>query len=125
MHIEDPKLQTELTELAVELRARASLAELTHLGIGGTTDLLRITKHESIPALIALLERHQIPYKFLGGGSNLLDCYGELPWAVSEYVLEFASAKSTFSALVNVSYKSSSAMKFPLNTVALRCSVMI
>ncbi len=82
MHIEDPKLQTELTELAVELRARALLAELTHLGIGGTTDLLRITKHESIPALIALLERHQIPYKFLGGGSNLLVGDGELPWVV-------------------------------------------
>ncbi|HEY1422962.1 MAG TPA: UDP-N-acetylmuramate dehydrogenase, partial [Candidatus Acidoferrum sp.] len=46
------------------------------------TDLLRITKHESIPSLVALLERHSILYKFLGGGSNLLVGDGELPWVM-------------------------------------------
>jgi len=56
------------------------MAELTSLGIGGTSDLLRITRHESIPQLLVLLERNQIPYKFLGGGSNLLVGDGELPW---------------------------------------------
>ena len=38
-----------MPELGVELQPGASLAELTSLGIGGTTDLLRINKHESIP----------------------------------------------------------------------------
>ena len=82
MRIEDPKLIAELAALGVDLRSGTSLAELTSLGIGGTTDLLRITKHDSIPALIELLERHDIPYKFLGGGSNLLVGDGELPWVI-------------------------------------------
>src|SRR4029077_16306067 len=66
-------------DLGIDIRSGASMTELTSLGIGGTTDLLRITKHESIPGLIALLERHQTRYKFLGGGSNLLVDAGELP----------------------------------------------
>jgi UDP-N-acetylmuramate dehydrogenase len=82
MRIEAPKLQAELAALGVELRSGASLAELTNLGIGGTTDLLRIAKHDTIPDLIALLERHHLPHKFLGGGSNLLVGDGELPWVI-------------------------------------------
>ncbi len=82
MRVEDPKLKAELSDLGVDIRSDACMAELTSLGIGGTTNLLRITKHESIPELISLLERHQIPYKFLGGGSNLLIGDGELPWLI-------------------------------------------
>jgi len=82
MRVEDPKLKTQLAALGVDLWSGTSLAELTCLGIGGTTDLLRITKHESIPELIVLLEGHQIPHKFLGGGSNLLVGDGELPWVI-------------------------------------------
>ena len=33
------------------------MSKLTSLGIGGTTDLLRIKKHEGIPDLLNLLER--------------------------------------------------------------------
>jgi len=82
MRVEDPKLKGELADLGIGIRSGTSMAALTSLGIGGTTDLLRIAKHESIPELIALLERHQIPYKFLGGGSNLLIGDGELPWLI-------------------------------------------
>lgn len=82
MRIDDPKLRTELAELGVELQSGASLAELTCLGIGGTTEILRITKHDAIPSLVRLLERHEIAYKFLGGGSNLLVGDGELPWVM-------------------------------------------
>src|SRR5260221_8234924 len=82
MRIEDPKIAAALADLGVELRRAASLAELTSLGIGGTTDLLRITKHESIPSLLNLLDSHGVPHRFLGGGSNLLVCDGELPWVV-------------------------------------------
>src|SRR5262249_55020046 len=63
-----------------------SLATLTYLGIGGTTDLLRIRKHESIPDLLRLLDSHAIPHRFLGGGSNLLVDDGELPWVVLQLV---------------------------------------
>jgi len=82
MRIEDPKIAAALTELDVQLKPAASLAELTSLGIGGTTDLLRITKHESIPDLLNLLDAQSVPHRFLGGGSNLLVGDGELPWVV-------------------------------------------
>ncbi len=86
MRIEDPKIVEELAELGVQWKPGASLAELTSLGIGGTTDLLRIEKHEAIPDLLSLLDAHGIPHRFLGGGSNLLVSDGELPWVVLQLV---------------------------------------
>jgi UDP-N-acetylmuramate dehydrogenase len=86
MRISDPKVLGGLPKLGVELRPGTSLAELTSLGIGGTTDLLRITKHESIPCLLRLLDENHIPHKFLGGGSNLLVGDGELSWVVLQLV---------------------------------------
>ena len=86
MRVEDPKVVAALPELGVQLRANACLAELTSLGIGGTTDLLRITRHEAIPELLRLLDSHGVPHKFLGGGSNLLVRDGELPWVVLQLV---------------------------------------
>jgi UDP-N-acetylmuramate dehydrogenase len=82
MRLTDPKLVSALAELGVELQASVSLAGLTSLGIGGTTDLLRVTRHESIPDLLRLLDSNSIPHRFLGGGSNLLVSDGELPWVV-------------------------------------------
>jgi UDP-N-acetylenolpyruvoylglucosamine reductase len=71
MRIEEPKILAALPVLGVELRRDVSLAELTSLGIGGTTDLLRIQRHESISGLLKLLDAQGVPHKFLGGGSNL------------------------------------------------------
>jgi UDP-N-acetylmuramate dehydrogenase len=82
MRVEEPKLISALTILGVKLQRGASLAELTSLGIGGTTDLLRINRHEAIPELLDLLESHGVAHKFLGGGSNLLVADGELPFVV-------------------------------------------
>ena len=73
-----------LPEMAVELEHGVSLAQSTYLGIGGTTDLLRIGRHESIPELVNLLDGSGIPHKFLGGGSNLLVADEELPFAVMQ-----------------------------------------
>jgi UDP-N-acetylmuramate dehydrogenase len=86
MRIEDPKIARVLPELGVQLEPGASLAELTSLGIGGTTDLLRITKHEAIPELVNLLDAQGVPHRFLGGGSNLLVGDGQLPWVVLQLV---------------------------------------
>jgi UDP-N-acetylmuramate dehydrogenase len=82
MRISDPKILSALPQLGVELHRDASLAELTSLGIGGTTDMLRIKKHDSIPELLNLLDSHGVPHRFLGGGSNLLVDDGDLPWLV-------------------------------------------
>jgi UDP-N-acetylmuramate dehydrogenase len=86
MHIRDPKDATRLAEMGVEMQRGAVLADLTSLGIGGTTDLLRIKRHESLPELMGWLESNHVPYKFLGGGSNLLVGDGELPWVVLQLV---------------------------------------
>ncbi len=86
MHISDPRIVASLPELGVELRPGTKLSQWTSLGIGGTTDLLRITKHQCIPDLLNLLDANHIPHKFLGGGSNLLVRDGELPWTVLQLV---------------------------------------
>ena len=86
MRVEDPKIVAALPELGVQLQSGASLAELTSLGIGGTTDLLRIERHAAIPDLLSLLDARGVPHKFLGGGSNLLVGDGELPWVVLQLV---------------------------------------
>ena len=86
MHITDAHIRSELAKLEIELRPGTALSTLTSLGIGGSTDLLRIRRHESLPALLDLLDRHQVPHKFLGGGSNLLIDDGELPWVVVQLV---------------------------------------
>lgn len=82
MEVNDPKLLAALDGLRVSLQPRVSLADLTYLGIGGTTDLLLIRDHESIPALLNLLDERGFSHKFLGGGSNLLVEDGELPFVV-------------------------------------------
>ena len=86
MRIEDSKIVAALPALAVELKRGASLAALTSLGIGGTTDLLRIKKHERIPDLLNLLDANHISHRFLGGGSNLLVGDGERPWVILQLV---------------------------------------
>ena len=86
MRIEEPKILAALPELGAELRRDVSLAELTSLGMGGTTDLLRILQHEAIPTLLKLLDQQGVPHKFLGGGSNLLVVDGELPFVVLQLV---------------------------------------
>jgi UDP-N-acetylmuramate dehydrogenase len=80
MRIDDPQILAALVEMGVELRPGTALAAETHLGIGGTTDLLSIKSHDSIPDLLNLLDGDHLPHRFLGGGSNLLVQDGELPW---------------------------------------------
>ena len=82
MQITDPKLLAALVELNVEHLAGASLAERTSLGIGGTTDVLLVRRHASLPDLVALLDAAGMPHRFLGGGSNVLIDDGELPWVI-------------------------------------------
>src|SRR3984957_13006156 len=86
MRIEDSQIVVALPELGVQLKPATSLAELTSLGIGGMTDLLRITKHNAIPELLNLLDAQGVPHRFLGGASNLLVGDGELPWVVLQLV---------------------------------------
>jgi len=82
MRINDPKLIGALAALGVEHEAGVSLADKTSLEIGGTSDLLLILRHHSLPELVRLLKQNGVPYRFLGGGSNVLLPDGELPWVI-------------------------------------------
>ena len=82
MRLEEPKLRAAIAKLGVEHQPAIAMSEYTSLGIGGTTDLLLIKRHESIPGLLRLLDDNRVQHKFLGGGSNLLVGDGELPWIV-------------------------------------------
>jgi UDP-N-acetylmuramate dehydrogenase len=82
MRIENPGIREALPQFGIELQSNVSMKELTSLGIGGTTDLLRIHRHESIPELLDLLDENGVAHRFLGGGSNLLVVDGELPFVV-------------------------------------------
>jgi UDP-N-acetylmuramate dehydrogenase len=82
MRISDKALAARLKELEVELRPGVRLTEKTSLGIGGTTDELLLQRFDTIPQVIRLLADESIPYKFLGGGTNVLIADGELPWVV-------------------------------------------
>jgi UDP-N-acetylmuramate dehydrogenase len=86
MRIENQRILAALPGMSVELRPGTALSEQTSLGIGGTTDILRIRTHDAIPAIVRLLAAEGAPYKFLGGGSNLLVIDGELPWVVLQLV---------------------------------------
>ena len=82
MHISDTNLTAAMGALGVEHKAGVSLEQKTSLGIGGTSDILVIRRHEALPELIQLLKQAGVPYRFLGGGSNVLLPDGELPWVI-------------------------------------------
>ena len=82
MRISDSKLIAAIGALGVEHRIGVSFSEKTSLGIGGTSDLLIIRKHDALPELVHLLRQASMPYRFLGGGSNVLLPDGELPWVI-------------------------------------------
>ena len=68
MRLSHPKLLAALPKLGVERIADASLAGLTSLGIGGTTDLLLIRRHAALPELVSLLPSGGYRIPLLGRG---------------------------------------------------------
>ena len=78
----DADIAEKLKGLDVELRRGVALADLTSLGIGGTTDQLILRRFETIPEVMRILRDSGIPHRFVGGGTNLLVMDGELPWVV-------------------------------------------
>ncbi len=67
------KLIDIATELGCEVTEQASMAELTTFRIGGPADLLvDIPNGSAAAAIVAVCSHQQIPYLFIGNGSNLL-----------------------------------------------------
>jgi UDP-N-acetylmuramate dehydrogenase len=82
MRLGDPRLLEDLKQLGVEVRPGERLADWTSLGIGGTTDLLVVRERRYLSELVQRLRRAGVPFRLLGGGTNLLVADGELPWVV-------------------------------------------
>ncbi len=80
MRIENPRLRAAFGELGVEHRPDETLADWTSLGVGGQTDMLIVRQPRRLPELVRLLAADNIPWRFVGGGSNLLIEDGELSW---------------------------------------------
>jgi len=104
MRIND-KAAARLKELGIELRQGISLADNTSLGLGGTTDEILLRQYETIPQVMRLLADEQIPYRFLGGGTNVLVADGELAWVV----LHLPSARPGVRVEGNAAYVDASA----------------
>jgi UDP-N-acetylmuramate dehydrogenase len=81
MQIPD-NLAVRLKELGAERRPGVSLSEHTSLAIGGRTDQLLLSRHETIPEIMHLLADAGIAHRFLGGGTNVLVDDGELSFVV-------------------------------------------
>jgi UDP-N-acetylmuramate dehydrogenase len=82
MRIRDDKLIGLCAVLGVEYEPGYAFAEKTSLGIGGASDRLLIRRHDALPEVVSLLRQSGTPYRFLGGGSNVLLPDGELPWVI-------------------------------------------
>jgi UDP-N-acetylmuramate dehydrogenase len=98
-------LAAKLKGLAVEVRHEVSLATRTSLEIGGTTDELIVHRYDRIAEVMALLANEQIPWRFLGGGTNVLIGDGQLSWVA----LHLAAAKPGMSVEGNFAYVDASA----------------
>jgi UDP-N-acetylmuramate dehydrogenase len=56
-----------------------SLSRHTSLGVGGPADIVRVHDSRRAPEIVAYLEAHHVPWRILGGGSNLLVADAGLP----------------------------------------------
>ncbi|MBI4461871.1 MAG: UDP-N-acetylmuramate dehydrogenase [Acidobacteria bacterium] len=93
MRIEHAQAATVLRELGVDYRPGERLADWTSLGVGGTTDLLIVEEPQRLPELIAWLRQEGIPWRLLGGGTNVLVAEGELPEVILHLSTRQAGAR--------------------------------
>ncbi|MDE3108469.1 MAG: UDP-N-acetylmuramate dehydrogenase [Acidobacteriota bacterium] len=84
-----PRVAAKLESLGVELQRGVSLSTRTSLEIGGATDELILRRYDRVAEVMALLANERIPWRFLGGGTNVLIGDGELSWVA----LHLAGAK--------------------------------
>lgn len=76
----DDQMAAKLKEFGVDVQHGVSLATRTSLEIGGTTDELILRRYDRVAESMSFLANERIPWRFLGGGTNVLIGDGELPW---------------------------------------------
>src|SRR5579859_449565 len=62
----------QMAAFGAEWRAAEPLSWHTSLGVGGRADMIRVRESRRLPEVVSYLDRRGVPWRFLGGGSNLL-----------------------------------------------------
>jgi UDP-N-acetylmuramate dehydrogenase len=68
----DSRTAEQIAAFGAEWLPGEPLGEHTSLGVGGPADIVRVHDCERLPELVAFLRQRDVPWKVLGGGSNLL-----------------------------------------------------
>jgi UDP-N-acetylmuramate dehydrogenase len=68
----DSRTAEQIAAFGAEWLPGEPLSRHTSLGVGGPADIIRIHDSGRLPELMAFLRQREVPWKVLGGGSNLL-----------------------------------------------------
>jgi UDP-N-acetylmuramate dehydrogenase len=68
----EPKIAQEIASFDADWLPREPLSAHTSLAVGGPADLVRVHDFARLPGLMDYLRRRGVPWRILGGGSNLL-----------------------------------------------------
>lgn len=69
---DQPGTAEQMAACGVEWRPAERLGGHTSLAVGGATDLIRIRDYRRLPELMEYLRTRGVPWRLLGGGTNLL-----------------------------------------------------
>ena len=72
-------ISERFSALGAEWLPGERLSRHTSLGVGGPADIVRVRDVRRVPELVAYLEARDVPWRILGGGSNLLMADEGLP----------------------------------------------
>jgi UDP-N-acetylmuramate dehydrogenase len=69
---QDPGIAAQMAAFGAEWRPAERMSAHTSLGVGGPADLVRVHDPQRLPDLMEQFQRRGIPWRVLGGGTNLL-----------------------------------------------------
>ena len=72
-------ISEQIVAFGAEWRPGEPLSQHTSLGVGGPADIIRMHDPRRLPDITAFLHGHGVPWRILGGGSNLLVADQGLP----------------------------------------------
>jgi len=67
-----PGVAEQFAAFGAQWRPGERLSAHTSLGVGGPADMIRLRDYRRLPELMEYLRRRGVPWRLLGGGSNLL-----------------------------------------------------
>jgi UDP-N-acetylmuramate dehydrogenase len=70
--VQEIGIAKEMGAFGAEWLPAVPMSEHTSLGVGGRADIVRVRDPRHFPELVEFLDERGIPWRFLGGGSNLL-----------------------------------------------------